>query len=208
MFRLAGGDGGVTRPVLRAASFAGAVLAILDEERPRSAGAGHVPPASLLAAAPFIPKSREAVAEFGSIRNSSTPRRACQPGRSGLAIAAERLQRSSAGYAPPASFLAVVCVPFASLGCSSPLPRTARQRPRRAKRPRFSPADPLGAGESYRISQPPVPSQGRFPEVVQLGRRVAARWPTSRPSAAARTGPTAHRPPRPCSGPRAPAPPR
>ena len=109
---------------------------------------------------------------------------------------------------PPASFLAVVACALASLNSSSPLPRTARQRPG-AHSARDSPAAPLGTGGCYRSTPlcPPGPFSGGR---VSADDGLPRDRPPSRPSAAAgaRTGPTSRRPPRPGSGPRAPAPSR
>jgi hypothetical protein len=74
MFGLAVGDGGGARPVLRAASFASAVRCS-STNVPKAPVPATTPPASFLAVAPFIPSSREAVAEFGLIRIWNTSAR-------------------------------------------------------------------------------------------------------------------------------------
>ena len=80
---------------------------------------------------------------------------------------------------------------------------------RRAQRAIF----PARAGQRGGLPHepaPPVPPRAVLRRSFSLDDGLSRDSPTSRPSAAAgvRTGPTARRPPRPCSGPRAPAPPR
>ncbi len=103
-----------------------------------------------------------AVGDGGVVR---TVRRAASFAGAVSVVLEERPRAPAPTTRPPASFL-VVCA-LAGLGPSSPLPRTART---------ISPAAPLGRG-GHRI--PPCAPQGRFPEVVQRGRRVAARQAAS-----------------------------
>ena len=88
-------------------------------------------------------------AAASSPNTGSGDRRRTPPGR--------RCRPRPAGVLPSRSLR---CVLFARPDCSSPLPRTARQRPG-AHSARDSPAAPLGTGGCYR-STPPVPSRAVF----------------------------------------------
>ena len=133
-----------------------------------------------------------------SARSPSMPSagRRRSPGTVLSAILRERAaQSASAGHAPPASFLAVVACALASLNFSSPLPRTARQRPG-AHSARDSPAAPLEWGANVSAC-PSCARPGPF-----SGGRVSAddgslrdRAPSRPSAAAARTGPSGRRPP-------------
>ena len=124
-----------------------------------------------------------------------------------LAILEERPRSASAGHAPPASFLAVVCVPLpagllVSVAAHGAATETRAQRARLLSRPRRA--------EGPAVSPPPVPPSAVFRRSFSVDDGLAQDRPPSRPSAAAgaRTGPSARRPPRSGCPPRAPAPPR
>ena len=194
---------------------------VLLDERPQSAGAGHDPTSVLPrggAVHPDVARGGRGVRLDADLEHVCTKHDMTQQhAASSLpaaslrsAIVAERLQRASAGNAPPASSRSLR-VPFASWAARL---RCRAQRGNGQARtagaifppPRWG----RGVGLTHQPAPPLCPRRAVFRRPFSLDDGSPRDRPPSRPSAAAgaQTGPTAHRPPRPYSGPRAPAPPR
>ena len=184
---------------------------VLLDERPQSAGAGH-DPASVLprggAVHPDVARDGRGVRFDSDLEHVCTKHDMTQQ-HAASSLPAASLRSAIVARTPPARPRGRCRVPFASwaarLRC-----RAQRGNGQARTAGAIFPPPRWGRGVGLTHQPPLCPLRAVFRRPFSLDDGSPRDRPPSRPSAAAgaRTGPTAHRPPRPCSGPRAPAPPR